>query len=212
MAPRPESARPAQRLYLLTPSVADPAAIAGQLAAVQAVADVAAVLLRLAAADERTLINTIKALAPAVQNRGAALVIDGHPDLVARAGADGAHLSGAAALASAIPALKPQRIAGVGNLRTRHDAMLAAEAGADYVMFGEPDSDGRRPSFAAIVERVAWWSELFEIPCVAYAERFDEMGELCTAGADFIAVADPALADPHACAAAMAQARLGTPA
>jgi thiamine-phosphate pyrophosphorylase len=212
MAPRPESARPAQRLYLLTPSVADPAAIAGQLAAVQAVADVAAVLLRLAAADERTLINTIKALAPAVQNRGAALVIDGHPDLVARAGADGAHLSGAAALASAIPALKPQRIAGVGNLRTRHDAMLAAEAGADYVMFGEPDSDGRRPSFAAIVERIAWWSELFEIPCVAYAERFDEMGELCTAGADFIAVADPALADPHACAAAMAQARLGTPA
>jgi thiamine-phosphate pyrophosphorylase len=212
MAPRPESARPAQRLYLLTPSVADPAAIAGQLAAVQAVADVAAVLLRLAAADERTLINTIKALAPAVQNRGAALVIDGHPDLVARAGADGAHLSGAAALASAIPALKPQRIAGVGNLRTRHDAMVAAEAGADYVMFGEPDSDGRRPSFAAIVERIAWWSELFEIPCVAYAERFDEMGELCTAGADFIAVADPALADPHACAAAMAQARLGTPA
>jgi thiamine-phosphate pyrophosphorylase len=212
MAPRPESARPAQRLYLLTPSVADPAAITDQLGAVLAAADVAAVLLRLASADERTLINRIKVLAPAIQNRGAALVIDGRPDLVARAGADGAHLSGTEALASAIPALKPQRIAGVGNLQTRHDAMVAAEAGADYVMFGEPDSDGRRPSFAAIVERVAWWSELFEIPCVAYAERFDEMGELCTAGADFIAVADPALADPRACAAAMAQARLGTPA
>jgi thiamine-phosphate pyrophosphorylase len=208
MASRPESTRRVQRLYLLTPSVADPAAIVDQIDAVLAAADVAAVLLRLTSADERTLINRIKEFAPVVQNSGVALVIDGHPDLVARAGADGAHLSGSTALSSAISALKPQRIAGVGNLRTRHDAMIAAEAGADYVMFGEPDSDGRRPSFAAVVERVAWWSELFEIPCVAYAERFDEMGELCGAGADFIAVGDLALADPRACAAAMAQARL----
>jgi thiamine-phosphate pyrophosphorylase len=212
MASRPESVRPAQRLYLLTPHVADPAAVVDQLVAALAAIDIAAVLLRLAPADERTLINKIKALAPAVQNRDAALVIDGHPDLVARAGADGAHLSGSAALLSAISALKPQRIAGAGNLPSKHDAMAAAEAGADYVMFGEPDSDGRRPSFAALIERVAWWSELFEIPCVAYAERFDEMGALCMAGADFIAVGDPALADPRGCAAAMAQARLRTPA
>jgi len=211
MASRPESA-PAQRLYLLTPPVSDPAAIADQLVAALAATDVAAVLLRLAAADERTLINRIKALAPSVQNGGAALIIDGHPDLVARAGADGSHLNGSTALAAAISALKPQRIAGAGDLPTRHDAMIAAEAGVDYVMFGEPDSRGRRPSFAAVVERVAWWSELFEIPCVAYAERFDEMGELCMAGADFIAVGDAAIADPRACAAALIQARLRMPA
>ena len=40
--------------------------------------------------------------------------------------------------------------------------MLAAEAGADYVMFGEPDGTGARPAFAAIEERVAWWAEVFE--------------------------------------------------
>jgi thiamine-phosphate pyrophosphorylase len=74
-------------------------------------------------------------------------------------------------------------------------------------MLGEPDSGGRRPSGPAIVERVAWWSELFEIPCVAYAERFEEMGELCTAGADFIAVGDAAFADPRGCALALADAR-----
>ncbi len=212
MRSRPESTRPAPRLYLWSPSVTDPSAIRDGLAAVLAATDIAAVLLRLAPTDERTLINRIKALAPLVQASGAALLIDGHPDLVARAGADGVHLSGSGALGPAISALKPQRIVGTGDLRTRHDAMLAAEAGVDYVMFGEPDSDGHRPSFAAIIERVAWWSELFEIPCVAYAERFGEMGELCKAGADFVAIGDAAFADPRQCAAAMAQAQLGLPA
>ena len=47
--------------------------------------------------------------------------------------------------------------------------MVAAEAGADYVMFGEPDAAGERPGFAAIEERVAWWAEVFEAPCVGYA-------------------------------------------
>ena len=205
------STRPAPRLYLWSPSVADPSSVRDQLAAVLGATDITAVLLRLAPADEQTLIDRIKVLAPLVQDSGAALLLDGHPELVARTGADGAHVSGVA-VASAISSLKPQWIVGTGGLRTRHDAMIAAEAGADYVMFGEPDSVGRRPSFAALTERVAWWSELFEIPCVAYAERFGEMGELCKAGADFVAIGEAAFADPHACAAAMAQAQLGSPA
>jgi thiamine-phosphate pyrophosphorylase len=199
--------RPAPRLYLVTPVVADPAAIGDQLDAALATTDTAAVLLRLAAADERTLINRIKALAPTVQAHDVALLVEGYPDLVARAGADGAHFIGSDALVSAIGKLKPQRIAGVGQLSTRHDAMISAETGADYVMFGDPDARGARPSLAAIAERVAWWSELFEIPCVAYAERFGDMGELCAAGADFIAIGEPAFTDPQGCAAALAQAR-----
>ena len=96
-------------------------------------------------ADERTLTNRAKAVATAVQRRDVALLLDGHPELAARAGADGAHLTGIEALTSAIPTLKPDRIAGAGGLRSRHDAMLAGEAGADYVMFGDPDQQ-RRPS------------------------------------------------------------------
>ena len=49
--------------------------------------------------------------------------------------------------------------------------MLAGESGADYAMFGEPDHDGRRPRFEAVLERVAWWAEVMTIPCVGYAER-----------------------------------------
>ena len=55
---------------------------------------------------------------------------------------------------SALSTLKPDRIAGIGGLETRHDAMVAAERGADYVMFG----DNARPSLDAVIERVAWWA------------------------------------------------------
>jgi thiamine-phosphate pyrophosphorylase len=199
-----EVRRPAPRLYLVTPQ--DAAGLADRLAESLAAADVAAVLLRLPATDERGQVNLAKALAPTVQQRGAALLLDGHPDLAARAGSDGAHVTGIDALEGALAALKPARIAGCGGLDTRHDAMLAAEAGADYVMFGEPDTAGRRPAFDSIAERVAWWAELFEIPCVGFAASLDEVEPLAAAGADFVAVGDWIFGDARGCSAAIADA------
>jgi thiamine-phosphate pyrophosphorylase len=192
MASRPKQAlaRPAPRLYLLTPRLADPAAFRAPLAAALAAADVAAVLLRLAPADEGTLIKRVKALGPMVQEAGAALIIDGHADLVARARADGAHVTGLAEFGEAVERRKPDWIVGVGGLVSRHDAMLAAEQGADYVMFGEPDANGERPSFEAVEERIAWWAEVFEAPCVGYAAAPAEVRPLAAAGADFVALGD----------------------
>jgi thiamine-phosphate pyrophosphorylase len=192
------------RLYLVTPALADAQAAAALLDPALAAADIAAVLLRLAPADERTLINRIKEIAPMVQDRGAALLVDGHAGLAARAGADGAHLTGIAAMQEAIAALKPERIVGAGGLASRHDAMMAAEAGADYVMFGEPDAAGGRPSFEAIRERVEWWAEVFEIPCVAYAASLGEIAEL--AAAEFVALGPAILSDPRGPAAPVADA------
>jgi thiamine-phosphate pyrophosphorylase len=199
-----EPRRPVARLYLVTPQ--DPAGLAERLAEALAAADVAAVLLRLPQGDERARIDHAKALAPTVQNKGAALLLDGHADLAARAGADGAHLGGVEALTAALPMLKPACIAGCGRLTTRHDAMLAGEAGADYVMFGEPDATGRRPSLNAVAERVAWWAELFEIPCVGFAASLDEVEPLAAAGADFVAVGECIFADQRGDAAAVADA------
>jgi len=175
-------------------------------------ADVAAVLLRLKPAGERELVNRVKAVASAVQEAGAALVLDGHPDIAARAGADGAHLAGIAAFTAAVQALKPARIAGCGGLHTRDDAMMAGENGADYVMFGEPEN-GRRPSFSAILERIEWWAEVVEIPCVGYAAGLDEVVPLAAAGADFVALGEGIWDDPRGPAAAVADAaaRLGIP-
>ena len=199
-----ETRRPAPRLYLVAPQ--DAAGLANQLADALGAADIAAVLLRLPATDERGQVNHVKALAPTVQNRGAALLLEGHPDLAARAGADGSHLSGIEALGSAIVTLKPARIAGCGGLETRHEAMVAAEAGADYVMFGEPDTSGGRPAFEAIAQRVAWWAEVFEIPCVGFAATLDEVEPLAAAGADFIAMGDCVFGAGHGAAAAVADA------
>ena len=197
--------RPAPRLYLATPVVADPAPLATQLPALLAGADVAAVLVRLKQTAPRSMISVVKALAPAIQGAGAALLIDGHADLVARSGADGAHLAGIGALDEALPALRPDRIAGGGGLATRHDSMSAGERGADYVLFGEPDAKRVRPSTEAIAERLAWWAELFEPPCVGYAATREEAVDFVTAGADFILVDDLIWHDARGPAAALAE-------
>ena len=169
-------------------------------------ADVAAVLLRLKPSDPRTLISRIKALAPAIQDAGAALLLETHVELVARAGADGAHVSGIEAFKDALPTLKPDRIVGCGGLKTRHDSMTAGELGADYVLFGEPDERGQRPSVEAIAERLQWWDELFEPPCVGFAENCEEAGEFARAGADFVLVGEFIWANPRGAEAALKQA------
>jgi thiamine-phosphate pyrophosphorylase len=174
------------RLYLVTPPLGDAGAIADVLADALNAADIAAVLVRLEDGDEAALLERVKTLRILIQSNGAALLLDGHAGLVARAECDGAHLTGTDALKAAAPGLKPKYIAGCGGLGTRHDAMLAGESGADYVMFGEPN--GRRPSFDAVIERVAWWTEIFQVPCVGYAANLDEVEALARTGAEFVAV------------------------
>ncbi len=208
MAKREKQAapRPAPRLYLVTPPIEDAKAFAAPLADALAAGDVAAVLLRLTDADDRTLIKRAKTLCPIVQDNDAALLIDRRADLVARADADGAHLTGIEALNESLTTLKPERIAGCGGLASRHDAMEAVEAGADYAMFGEANENGARPDFAQIEERVGWWADVFELPCVAYAASLDEVAALVAAGADFVALGDWIWREPQRVAALIAAA------
>jgi thiamine-phosphate pyrophosphorylase len=205
MATKPAPPRPVPRLYLATPEIDDPSPLIASLPGLLAEADVAAVLVRLKATDPRTTISRVKALSPAIQNRGAALLLDGHVEMVARAGADGAHLTGIEAMTEALPSLRPDRIAGIGGLTTRHDSMTAGELGVDYVLFGEPDGNGQRPSRAAIAERLQWWAELFEPPCVGFAASCEEASEFAAAGADFVLVGDFIWADPRGAATALTE-------
>lgn len=197
--------RPAPRIYLATPPLGDGTGFNDRLNEALA-ADVAAVLLRLAPADDRSLIKRIKALAPLVQERGAALLLDGCAEIAARSGADGAHVNGIDAVSEALSALKPERIVGAGGLQSRHDAMTAGEAGADYVLFGEPDQHGHRPKLEAIIERVQWWAEVFEPPCVGHAAALGEVAALSAAGADFILLDDAVWSDPRGAVAALEDA------
>jgi thiamine-phosphate pyrophosphorylase len=193
------------RLYLITPEVSDPGAILAPLAEALGAADIASVLLRLADADERTLINRIRAIAPTVQGAGAALILDNRPDLVARSGADGVHVD-ADRVKAAREALPADRIVGAGGLDSRHDAMTAGEAGADYVMFGEPGRADSALPLDTVAERVEWWAEIFEPPCVGFAADRDAIPRLAAAGADFVALGDAVWNDPRGAADAVRSA------
>jgi thiamine-phosphate pyrophosphorylase len=178
------------QLYLMTPPIEDAGVFASQARELLAAGEVAALLARSALTDPAKIAAGLTTLAPIVQSQGVALLADGLPEVAVRSGADGAHLPDLERFKAALAILKPGHIAGAGGLKTKDAAMLAAEAGADYVMFGEPDAAGWRPSFAAVLERVAWWAEIFEPPCVGFAASLDEVAALASAGADFVVAGD----------------------
>lgn len=201
------------RLYLITPVVED-ASFAPTLAEACKGGAVAAVLLRLAGADERSLTNLVKALAPSAQEHGAAVIVSAESEVdianvAVRGGADGAHISAPAS--GAEPAqirelrerLKDERAIGVGGIRTKDDAMTFGEAGVDYLLFGEPRRDGSLPSLESVAERAAWWAEIFETPCAAYAPSLEAIGTLSQTQAEFVALGDAVWNHPQGPAAAV---------
>ncbi|MGD0642837.1 MAG: thiamine phosphate synthase [Roseiarcus sp.] len=197
------------RLYLIAPplSVADLAAFAPRLAEALAAADVASVLARIAPGAEGDAKRIVQRLVELAAPRDVATLVENDARLAARVGADGAHIAGVGpALAEALASLHPERIVGAGGLRSRDDAMTAGEAGTDYVMFGEPRRDGFIPPLAETLERTAWWAEIFQTPCVAFAGALDAVAPLTAAGADFVALGDVVWLAPSA-AVAMAQAQ-----
>ena len=194
------------RLYLITPPLRLPEvdAFAPRFAAALSAGDVASALARLAPGADGDAKRIVARLLEVTMPRDVALLVENDARLAARAGADGVHVA-ADALAEALESLRSERIVGAGGLRTRDDAMGAGEAGADYVMFGEPGPDGVRPTFEETIERVGWWAEIFQLPCVAYAANLDEAEALAAAGADFVAL-DSAVWDVASPEAAVADA------
>jgi thiamine-phosphate pyrophosphorylase len=179
------------RLYLVTPplGLGDLAAFAPRFAAALAAGDVASALVRVAPEAQGDVKRIAERMVEAAAPYETAILIEGEPRLAARVGADGVHVAGVGnSLSDALASLHPQHIVGAGALRTRDDAMTAGEAGADYVMFGEPRRDGWTPPLDETVERVDWWAGIFVTPCVAYAARLDDVAALAAAGADFVAL------------------------
>ena len=178
------------RLILLAPSEENTTELCARLAPLVEAVPFDAVILPVMGGDDRARINHAKSVAAIVQNQNAALLLMDSFELVARTGADGVHLTNSVSLAEALSVLKPlDRIVGVAGLKARHDAMEAAEAGADYVMFGEPRADGSLPAASAVLERAEWWAELFQTPCVAFATDAEMAVSLAETGAEFVAFA-----------------------
>jgi thiamine-phosphate pyrophosphorylase len=149
-----------------------------------------------AEADTRPLIE------PA-QSRGVAVLVMSDAGLARRTNADGVHLPNTKNLAADYQAaraiLGPSAIVGVHAGKSRHDAMTLAEAGANYIAFGAPQTSSNRDAARARrLDLVAWWAEIFEVPCVALdVEGPDEAAELALAGADFIGITIGRSQSPH---------------
>ncbi len=179
------------RLYLTTPARLEPAAFADALAAALDAGDVACVQLRLKGADDDTIRRAADALRPVAQSRDVAFLMNDRPDLALATGCDGVHVGQEdASYAEARQILGLGRIVGVTCHASRHLAMAAAEAGADYVAFGAFfPSASKETTHHADLDLLRWWSEIMTVPAVAIGGITPEnCGPLVAAGADFLAV------------------------
>jgi thiamine-phosphate pyrophosphorylase len=177
--------KPRCRLYLQLPGTLT-AKIETQLAQALAKADVACVLL----GHDAQAIDEDRAgqLIDLVQTAGAACLIEDDVALAESLGADGVYLAADPDSYRAARALLGDNASiGIGCGLKRHEAMLLAELGADYVAFG-PSSPSNIDDIDDCCELIAWWAEIFVVPCVAYnIDGIDAAQKLAALGADFIA-------------------------
>ncbi len=180
-------AAPPCRLYLALPAKPWPA-VEKSLIEVLEVADVACVLLRQDAAEPDPAFDL--RLRELTLARDVALLVENDAARAKRIGADGVHLPADAALyGQAREHLGQRAIVGVGCNKSRHEAMLLAELGADYVAFG-PTAAASDRELEERTGLIAWWSEIFLVPCVAWnVETPEEAADLARLGADFVALA-----------------------
>ena len=205
--------RPRTRLYLITPPrIADVTEFAATLEGALASGDVACLQLRLKTPDNiideaatRRVATEIKDM---VQAYNTALIINDSPSLAADLDVDGVHV-GATDLGvrEARAIIGPDRILGATAKNSRHVAMLAGEAGADYVAFGAfYPTQTKQDTVHADPEILEIWQEMMELPCVAIGGiTLDNAAPLVSAGADFIAVSSAVWNHAQGPAAAVAR-------
>ena len=179
------------RLYLVSPPRIAPNDFAQVLKGALMGGDVASFQLRLKNVSDDEIRRAKDTLRPAVQAHGAAFILNDRPDLAAELGCDGVHVGQEDASYSEARRLMPNGIVGVTCHDSRHLAMEAGEAGADYVAFGAffPTAT-KEPKTQADIELLKWWGEMMVVPCVAIGGiTVQNAPALVEAGADFLAVA-----------------------
>lgn len=147
--------------------------------------------LRVKDVDEHQLARLAEPLQRICEDAGVAFIVNDSMKLAKRIGADGVHLGqGDGNIREARALLGPSAQIGKTCHDSRHLAMDAGEAGADYVAFGAFYPTTTKPSeYRPDPSILTWWSTLFEIPCVAIGGITPgNAKQLVEAGADFLAV------------------------
>jgi thiamine-phosphate pyrophosphorylase len=187
--PPPQRTEPA-KLYLISPQEVG-GAFPDRLKSALEPGLATAFQLRVKDIDEHELARLAGPLQRICADADVAFIVNDSMKLAQRLGADGVHLGqsdGDVRVARAL--LGPSAQIGKTCHDSRHLAMEAGEAGADYVAFGAFYPTTTKPSnYRPDPSILTWWSTLFEIPCVAIGGiRPENADPLVEAGADFIAV------------------------
>jgi thiamine-phosphate pyrophosphorylase len=195
------------RLYLITPPrIDDLAAFGRDLAQALDAGDVAALQVRLKDVPDEVIAAAVDVITPIAHARGVAVILNDRPDLAAQLGCDGVHVGQTdMSYGDARKLMGREAMIGVTCHDSRHLAMEAAEAGADYVAFGAffPTTTKDAPT-RADPEILTIWQETMEVPCVAIGGVTAANAEgLAKAGADFLAVSAGVWAYPQGPAAAV---------
>jgi thiamine-phosphate pyrophosphorylase len=201
--------RATTRVYLITPPELDPDRFAKELEEALAGGDVASLQLRLKDVDDDVVRRAARVLKPIAQDRGVAFIMNDRPDLAAELDCDGVHVGEEdMPYAEARRRLGPERVVGVTCGASRHRALVAAEAGADYVAFGAffPSPTKAGTKHRADPELLRDWSETTVVPCCAIGGITQQnCGPLVEAGADFLAVISAVWSHPKGPRAAVAE-------
>jgi thiamine-phosphate pyrophosphorylase len=199
--------RPPSLLYLISPPTIDDGFVE-QLRAAFDGGPVAAFQLRLKGVDKGEIVRLAGPLQALCAEHDVAFIINDSIALAKRLNADGVHLGqGDGDPREARRVLGPDAQIGVTCHASRHLAMEAGEAGADYVAFGAffpttTKETEHRPELAILT----WWSAVFELPCVAIGGVTAQNGRaLVEAGADFLAVSSAVWAHPEGPGVAVAE-------
>ena len=197
------------RLYLISPQDIG-GAFPDRLKAALQPGLATAFQLRVKDTDEHALARLAEPLQRVCADGQVAFIVNDSIALAKRIGADGVHLGQSDGdIREARAILGPSAQIGRTCHDSRHLAMEAGEAGADYVAFGAFHPTTTKPSnYRPEPSILTWWSTLFEIPCVAIGGITpDNAKPLVDAGADFLAVCQAVWGkdDPAAAVAAFAQ-------
>lgn len=199
--------RPACQLYLITPPVIeDLDTFARDLDAALGAGEVAAVQIRLKPASDDQIRAAVAKLKPVCHAHGVVVLLNDRPDLARDTGCDGVHVGqDDASVADARRMMGEDAMIGATCHDSRHLAMEAAEATADYVAFGaffptETKETTHRPE----LDVLTIWQETMETPCVAIGGiTVENAASVAAAGADFVAVSGGVWNHPQGPAAAV---------
>ena len=179
------------RLYLITPPQFDPVPFGETLAATLDTEEVTCVQMRLKDAEDEAILRAVEVLRPLCQDRNVVFLLNDRPDLAREAGCDGVHIGQEdMSCTEARHVMGPDALIGVSCHDSRHLAIGAAEAGADYVAFGAFFSTATKEAEGnPTPEILSWWRDIGNRPAVAIGGITpDNASSLIEAGADFLAV------------------------